>query len=162
MTISSPETKKGSRQGAADTPSQFGDRLRRWRSDRGVTLRDVSEASGISIAYLSDLERGKLANPTLDTLTALAGALGVSLNELLGIEGGQTAEPRLPPALEEFRSTSTFQEVIASESARWKMPPEEVERGWLESLSGIRIGRRAPRSASDYLFIFEAARRVLE
>jgi transcriptional regulator with XRE-family HTH domain len=125
-------------------------------------LRDVSEASGISIAYLSDLERGKLVNPTLDTLTALAGALGVSLNELLGIEPEQTVQPRLSAALEEFRSSPAFQEVVASEAARWKVSPEEVERGWLDSLAAIRIGRRAPRSASDYLFIFEAARRVLE
>ncbi len=127
-----------------------------------MTLRDVSEASGISIAYLSDLERGKLVNPTLDTLTALAGALGVSINELLGIEPEQTVAPRLSAALEEFRSSPAFQEVVASEAARWKVPAEEVERGWLDSLAAIRIGRRAPRSASDYLFIFEAARRVLE
>ncbi|HLX89898.1 MAG TPA: helix-turn-helix transcriptional regulator [Acidimicrobiales bacterium] len=165
MAIPSPGTKKGSKAGGspvADTPSQFGDRLRRWRSDRGVTLRDVSEVSGISIAYLSDLERGKLANPTLDTLTALAAALGVSLNELLGIEAEQPGEPRLPAALQEFRSSIAFRDAVTNEAARWKMSPEEVERGWIESLSAIRIGRRAPRSASDYLFIFEAARRVLE
>ena len=145
-----------------DAPSQFGDRLRRWRNGRGVTLKEVSEASGISIAYLSDLERGKLANPTLDTLTALAAALGVSLNELLGIETDQALEPRLPSALEEFRSSVAFRDAVASEATRWKMSTEEVERGWIESLAAIRIGRRAPRTASDYLFIFEAARRVLE
>ena len=165
MTIPSPGTKKGGSRSAnsnTDTPSQFGDRLRRWRSGRGVTLRDVSEASGISIAYLSDLERGKLANPTLDTLTALAAALRVSLNDLLGIETDKALEPRLPSALEEFRSSAAFHDAVASEAARWKMGREEVERGWLDSLAAIRIGRRAPRTASDYLFIFEAARRVLE
>jgi transcriptional regulator with XRE-family HTH domain len=165
VAIPSPGTKRGGTRSAdssRDAPSQFGDRLRRWRSGRGVTLRDVSEASGISIAYLSDLERGKLANPTLDTLTALAAALRVSLNELLGIETDQALEPRLPSALEEFRSSAAFHEAVTSEAARWKMSPEEVERGWLDSLAAIRIGRRAPRTASDYLFIFEAARRVLE
>lgn len=165
MTSPSLETKstgRRSKQPVASAPSQFGDRLRRWRSDRGVTLRDVSEASGISIAYLSDLERGKLANPTLDTLTALAGALGVSLNELLGLEVDEPAVPRLPVALEEFRASAAFQEGVAAQAARWKMSPADVERGWLDSLASIRIGRRAPRAAGDYLFIFEAARRVLE
>lgn len=57
---------------------------------------------------------------------------------------------------------AAFHDAVASEAARWKMSPEEVERGWLDSLAAIRIGRRAPRTASDYLFIFEAARRVLE
>jgi transcriptional regulator with XRE-family HTH domain len=127
-----------------------------------VTLRDVSESSGISIAYLSDLERGKLANPTLDTLTALAGALGVSLNELLGLEVEPSSDRRLPPALEEFSSSTPFLDAVATEAARWKMSPDEVERGWLDTLSAVRVGRRAPRTAGDYLFIFEAARRVLE
>jgi hypothetical protein len=55
-----------------------------------------------------------------------------------------------------------FHDVVTSEAARWKMSPEEVERGWIESLGAIRIGRRAPRTAADYLFIFEAARRAIE
>ena len=96
------------------------------------------------------------------TLTALAAALRVSLNELLGIETQPDTAPRFTPALEEFRQSPSFREAIANESARWKMAPEDVERGWLESLSAIRIGRRTPKTASDYLFIFEAARRVLE
>lgn len=144
------------------TSGHFGERLRRWRSDRGVTLRDVSESSGISIAYLSDLERGKLANPTLDTLTALAAALGVSLNELLGVEEEPAGSPPLPSALEEFRLSPVFREVVDTEAARWRMEAKDVERGWIDSLSGVRIGRRAPRTVSDYLFIFEAVRRVLE
>ena len=136
--------------------------MRRWRTERGVTLRDVSESSGISIAYLSDLERGKLVNPTLDTLTALAGALSVSLNELLGLEDEQAGRPPRPKPLEEFAQLTSFKEAVTAEAARWRMPEEDVERGWLESLASIRVGRRSPRTASDYQFIFEAARRVLE
>lgn len=127
-----------------------------------MTLRDVSESSGISIAYLSDLERGKLVNPTLDTLTALAGALHVSLNELLGLEDAEASRPPLPKALGEFAQLASFKEAIAAEAARWRMPETDVEQGWLESLAAIRVGRRSPRTASDYQFIFEAARRVLE
>src|SRR3546814_17027158 len=41
-------------------------------ADRGLTLREVSERSGVSIPYLSDLERGVLVNPTLDTLKKIA------------------------------------------------------------------------------------------
>src|SRR5262249_17488481 len=105
---------------------------------------------------------GKLANPTLDTLTALAAALGVSLNELLGIDTDQAVEPRLPSALEEFRSSAAFQEAIANEATRWKMSLEEVERGWLDSLAAIRIGRRAPRPSGASRFIFGAAGRAVE
>lgn len=118
--------------------------------------------SGISIAYLSDLERGKLANPTLDTLTALAGALDVSLNVLLGLQGDEPTKTRLPAALEEFRKTEAFRSAIAAESARRRVTEAELESGWLESLAGIRVARRIPRGAADYQFIFEAIRRVLD
>jgi transcriptional regulator with XRE-family HTH domain len=165
-TIPSPQTKRGSSRRSepadSDTSGDFGHRLRKWRTDRSLTLRDVSEASGISIAYLSDLERGKLANPTLDTLTGLASALGVSLNLLLGIEDEQSPAPRLPSPLEEFRALDAFRAAVAAEASRWHVSESDVEQSWIDSLASIRVARRAPRTASDYLFIFEAARRVLE
>ena len=51
-----------------DVAAQFAVRLHRTRKERNLTLRDVALESGVSIAYLSDLERAKLKNPTLDTL----------------------------------------------------------------------------------------------
>lgn len=147
---------------SGEAVNAFGRRLRGWREEQGLTLRHVSEASGISIAYLSDLERGKLINPTLDTLTALARALGVSLNKLLGLEPTEAVDDRYPAALEELRQVPAFRDAVTSAAARWRQPIEEVEDAWLRSLAGIRLGRRAPRTASDYLFVFEAARRVLE
>jgi transcriptional regulator with XRE-family HTH domain len=140
----------------------FGQRLRRWRNEQGLTLREVSERSGISVTYLSDLERGKLVNPTLETLTALAAALEVSLNELLGVDERANREPRLPRALEEFRASPSFQAAVQELAVRSRTDAGEVEQDWLRSLSGIRVGKRIPRSASDYLFIFEAIRRVLD
>jgi transcriptional regulator with XRE-family HTH domain len=161
---SSPTKRDSQRAGSSssDTPGAFGHRLRRWRTDRDLTLRDVSEKSGLSIAYLSDLERGKLANPTLDTLTALAGALGLSLNMLLGLEDSQTPSRPVSMPLEELREMSAFRSAVAAQAALWRASESEVEQGWIDSLSGIRVARRSPRTASDYLFIFEAARRVLD
>lgn len=138
----------------------FGERLRRARTDRDLTLRDVSEASGISIAYLSDLERGKLDNPTLDKLRQLALALQVSLNELLGVDE-QVPQRRLPKALEEFRALTTFRQAVAEEARRSARDPEQLEEEWLETLSRVHVGGRRPKDAADYLFIFEAIRRAV-
>ncbi|MGQ0484704.1 MAG: helix-turn-helix domain-containing protein [Hyphomicrobiales bacterium] len=41
----------------------FGERLRKLRAERGVTLTALAEAVGVSPAYLSALEHGKRGRP---------------------------------------------------------------------------------------------------
>ena len=41
----------------------FGDRMRKLRGARGVTLKAMAEAIGVSPAYLSALEHGKRGRP---------------------------------------------------------------------------------------------------
>lgn len=41
----------------------FGDRMRKLRAERNVTLKDMAEALGVSSAYLSALEHGKRGRP---------------------------------------------------------------------------------------------------
>jgi transcriptional regulator with XRE-family HTH domain len=56
--------------------------MRRLRVAHHQSLSDLARSTGVSKATLSGIERGR-ANPTIDTLTALAGALQVSIAELL-------------------------------------------------------------------------------
>ncbi|MFC4454133.1 XRE family transcriptional regulator [Deinococcus sonorensis] len=58
---------------------QLGSRIRARRRQLSLTLRDVSETCGLSVPYLSQLERNQ-ANPTVTSLAGIARALGVSLN----------------------------------------------------------------------------------
>lgn len=57
--------------------------LRTIRSSRGLTLSQLSEISGVSMAHLSRLENGE-RTPTVRTMLQLARAYGVSLGELAG------------------------------------------------------------------------------
>ena len=41
----------------------FGERVRKLRAERGVTLKALAEAVGVSPAYLSALEHGKRGRP---------------------------------------------------------------------------------------------------
>ena len=41
----------------------FGDRMRKLRTERGITLKEMAEALGVSSAYLSALEHGKRGRP---------------------------------------------------------------------------------------------------
>jgi transcriptional regulator with XRE-family HTH domain len=63
-------------------PMTVGARLRRLRESRGVSLSALARAAGIGKATLSGLEHGT-RNPTLETLYAVAGALGVPLTALV-------------------------------------------------------------------------------
>jgi transcriptional regulator with XRE-family HTH domain len=154
-------TKPGSKaKSETAVAAEFGARLRGARRRLGLTLKDLSDRSGSSIAYLSDLERGLLKNPTLETLTGLASALGVSLNELLGVNerGGQE---RFPASLEQFAKLPQFTDETARDAKRRKISEDDLRRAWLRALDGIDIYGARPDSESDYLFIWEAIRRVL-
>lgn len=60
----------------------FGERLRELRQKRSLTLRALCDTAGMSLAYLSDLERG-LKVPSLTTLVRLAVALNCKMTALV-------------------------------------------------------------------------------
>ncbi len=59
-----------------------GGRLRRARRDRALSQQDLSAATGVAQATLSDLERGK-RGARASTVRKLAAALGVEPKELM-------------------------------------------------------------------------------
>lgn len=61
----------------------LGARLREVRMERGMSLRSVAQALGVSASLISQVEIGK-TQPSVSTLFAMASHLGVSLDELVG------------------------------------------------------------------------------
>ncbi|MEV3861194.1 helix-turn-helix transcriptional regulator [Streptomyces sp. NPDC050095] len=61
-----------------------GDVLRRRRRDQGRTLQDVADVAGISMPYLSEVERGR-KEASSEMLAAVAGALGLGLVDVLAL-----------------------------------------------------------------------------
>lgn len=61
---------------------QLGENLRRLRQGQGLTLAELAKSAQISPAMLSRLENGAVS-PSLETLAALAGALGTTASSLL-------------------------------------------------------------------------------
>jgi transcriptional regulator with XRE-family HTH domain len=60
--------------------------IRAQRVTAGLTLRELSERTKVSNAYLSQIERG-LHEPSISVLGAIAAALGVTLEALLARTG---------------------------------------------------------------------------
>ncbi len=72
--------------------------LSRLRAAAGLTLDTLAEASGVSRAFISQIESAK-ANPTLSTLDRLAAALGARAADLLADGTGRGMfEPVVRPA----------------------------------------------------------------
>lgn len=78
--------------GGAGDDVVVGPRLRNMRDERGQSLADLSERTGISVSTLSRLETGA-RTPGLGHLVALARAHGVSLDDLVGVRFSR--DPRL-------------------------------------------------------------------
>lgn len=75
-----------------DVLESVGPRLRALRSERGTTLAQLSETTGISVSTLSRLESGQ-RRPTLELLLPLARAHQVQLDEL--VDAPPTGDPRI-------------------------------------------------------------------
>jgi transcriptional regulator with XRE-family HTH domain len=90
----------------------FGERVRAHRKERGLTIEQLAEAADLSNNHVSEIERAK-SNPRLDTIDAIAEALGVSTRalvegrrgdvEILGAKGREFAAmfDALPTDLQE-------------------------------------------------------------
>ena len=125
------------------------ERLRELRQERGQRLKDVSEIAGISIPYLSDLERGR-TNPSLDTLQTLAAAYGITVHDLLlSVEFyGEVSQQSLPKGLAEL---------IADPVLGQQMTPDCIS-----SLSRIELRGKRPQTKEDWYDIFRNLKRILE
>jgi DNA-binding Xre family transcriptional regulator len=64
------------RERTGESVQVFRQKLRDERKQQGLTLRELSDRTGIDEPALSRLETGKNINPTLDTLDRVAAALG--------------------------------------------------------------------------------------
>lgn len=71
----------------------------RLRATRRRTLDSLAEESGVSRAFISQIESQR-ANPTLATLDRIAAALGVRTADLLASDGG---EPDFEPVVRQAR-----------------------------------------------------------
>jgi HTH-type transcriptional regulator, competence development regulator len=65
----------------------FYDKLRDLRKLKGFTIRELAERSGVSTAYISQLENGNRGIPSPDVLMKLSEGLNTSYSDLMEIAG---------------------------------------------------------------------------
>ncbi len=77
------------------TKTAIGEKVKALRTGRKMTIKQVSEASGLSIGFLSQFERG-ISSIAIDSLETIANVLGVPVSELftgIGEENRAEKEP---------------------------------------------------------------------
>lgn len=64
----------------------LGDKIRLLRTEKKMSLQELAERAGISLSYLSEIERGTVY-PSLNTVKRIAEALDVPPTSIMGQEG---------------------------------------------------------------------------
>lgn len=136
--------------------SPLGAWIRTTRMDQRISQRELADLSGLSRSYVCDIERGRGAHPSVDTLDKLAAALGASRADLLQASGliDPAGGPRQTDA--ERRLLSVYRDLGESGQAlvmRFARFVHQDEHAWVQSRfngeSGDELESR-PERAGNY------------
>ncbi|MGH3731912.1 MAG: helix-turn-helix domain-containing protein [Acidimicrobiales bacterium] len=140
----------------------IGARLRARRTELEKTLAQVAEESGLSIPYISNLERGR-GNPTVDVLTSLAGALDISVSSLLGdVDPAALDLANVPPSLLKFSRTTAFKEAVAELAMNQSETQEDMQRRILIGMSSAPRRSTGEPSEDDWRRLLDAYSLILK
>jgi XRE family transcriptional regulator, regulator of sulfur utilization len=124
------------------------ERLKEMRKARDFTLKELAARTGLSVSYLSDLERGR-TTPPLPTLDTLAVALDITVLDLLtGVDfAGEQTDAGLPPGLAELLDDPEYQ--------------PEITQDWVDLLGKIQLRGKRPQSKREWVELYLHLKRML-
>ncbi len=61
----------------------IGPRIKKYRTQKNLSLSELAERAGVAKSYLSSIERNLQSNPSVQFLEKVSAVLGVSVNVLL-------------------------------------------------------------------------------
>ena len=94
----------------SDITKSLGQRIRNYRTAKGLSQEKLAELSGCHPTYIGQIERGE-KNATIESIEKIAVALNVSLSKLFEKLGGQEDSSRnIPLESYEFLSSKTKSE----------------------------------------------------
>lgn len=129
-------------------------RLKTLRAERGLTLDQLAEQSGVSRAMISRVERGE-ASPTAALLARLCSALGVSLSVFFAT-AGREASPlvrRADQPVWRDPESGYLRRVVSPSGLGARVDVVEVE---FPARAEVRFpGQQASRSQSQHVWLFE-------
>lgn len=107
-----------------DHNAAIGAKIKRLRTEKGYTLKQLSKETGLSVGFLSQLERG-ISNIAIDTLAKIAEILGASMSSFF-----ETAESKEEnPVIRQFEqlpneiSPQIYQYILSHNQAEFDLLP---------------------------------------
>jgi transcriptional regulator with XRE-family HTH domain len=82
----------------------FGERLRKLRTQRGLSLDELAAKTAVSKAYLWRLETNPSVRPSVDVAQKLAEGLGVGVTALVAAPADVADDVEIPPTLRQART----------------------------------------------------------
>ena len=100
------------------------ERLKALKEDRDLTNAEIAKLSNIPLATITRIFNGSTPNPTFETFTQIAIALGASLDEIAGLK-----QPDAPPVDAPIENAlSSYAELLKEKDERIKDLKEEKEK----------------------------------
>jgi transcriptional regulator with XRE-family HTH domain len=119
------------------------ERIRQRRQEAGLSCAGLARLSGVSTAYISQIERGiNGERPSADFLARVARALGTSVDDLLGADP-QPHQRALPPSLAAFAAE------------------DDISIPDVRMLAGLHFRGQQPTTVAGWRFLFEAIKRSI-
>jgi transcriptional regulator with XRE-family HTH domain len=134
---------------------KLGAQVRFLRQGKSWSLNDLAEKSGVSKAYISDLENAEAGKPNIQYVYKIAVALDTTIDRLLNESKAVTTKPRgkekleeLPPGLAEAQQeldlTDAEAEMLAQLNFRGHRPRDK--EGWRFLWEAIKMAGRPPQN----------------
>lgn len=135
-----------------DDERLLGERLQSLRTERGWSLTELAEESGVSRAMINRVERG-VSSPTATILGRLSGAFGMTISQLLdeGPTGHQ--EPGTPEDATGVQRGATADHWTDPETGYRRRPVSSADFPVDVTEVSLPAGRSVTYPASAYAFL---------
>jgi len=106
----------------------IGPRIKKYRTQKNLSLSELAERAGVAKSYLSSIERNLQSNPSVQFLEKVSAVLGVSVNVLLDKNENDSNEldyewtKLVQDAMKSGVSKEQFREFL--EFNKWKLKNE--------------------------------------
>lgn len=117
--------------------ARLGKYLRKAREAKGLSLRELGQASGLDYSFIARLEKGEFASPGPEKLQKLSRALEIDIEDIYAL-AGYTVPEGLPAFAPYLRAKYDLPETAVGEIERYfgrlqrryeKSPPSKKRGG---------------------------------